>query len=83
MKYYEIVTIKNGDEYPEYEGLDLETALEAKAEALRYFEEGLTEHDKKNRSIECRVYDLPDDTDFSDKMEVADAICNCVGYNNF
>lgn len=83
MKYFEIVTITATQEFTEWEGFDFATALREKEKALDYFGRGLTEHDRKDRSIECRVYTIPEDTDLSDKMEIADAICNCAGYDIF
>ena len=82
MKFYQIVTIKGNDEFTEWEGFDLETALEEKAKALNAFE-CLTAYDKKNSTLECRVYNLPDNTDISDRDALIDAIVESAGYNNF
>lgn len=88
MKFYEIcdVDVKNNGEYGDelliWEGFNLEEALSKKAEALNDFDRK-SNRDKQHSTIECRVYELPNDTDIEDEDELINAICDCGGYNEF
>ena len=70
MKYYTTITSNQNDEWTEYEGIDVNEALRAYERVKPY-----TSYD-----IEIRVYELPDDTNISDRDELVDAICECDGY---
>ena len=82
MKYYQIVIIRGNDEFTEWEGANYETACKMKEKALNAYD-SLTAYDQKDSTLECRVYDLPDDIDINDEDAVFDAICDCIGYDNF
>lgn len=81
MKYYQIGTTSNGDEYVSYEGASLEEAKKA-LEDERYAFENLHPYDKKRTEVWGRVYDLPDDVNLNDEDELINAICDCLGYND-
>lgn len=83
MLYYEIVTIKNGDEFTEFEGIDRDAAIEAKEKTLHNFNKYLTDAEKTRQSVECRVYNIPDETDISDPFEISNALNMCCGYDLF
>lgn len=83
MKYYEIVDVKkDGEEFTEWKGFDLEEALIEKEDALINWERS-SDYNRKRSTIECRVYDLPEDTDINDEDAVFDAVSDCIGYDNF
>lgn len=81
MKYFQVGTTSNGDEYVSYEGTSLEEAKKA-LEDERYAFENLHSRDKKYTEVWGRVYDLPDDVNLNDEDELINAICDCLGYND-
>lgn len=81
MKYYQVGTTSNGDEFVSYEGTSLEESKKA-LEDERYAFENLHPSDKKHTVVWGKVYDLPDDTDLNDEDELINAICECTGYDD-
>ena len=45
--------------------------------------EKLTDYDKKQTEIECRVYSIDDDVDINDIDELTNALVECTGYDLF
>lgn len=82
MKLYQVVTTSKADEFEDYLGTDLNEANEAKKRALTAYE-NLSSHDKAQSEVECRVYDIDDSTDTSDRDELINAMIDCCGYNIF
>lgn len=82
MKMYQVVTIVRNDEFEDYRGNSYEEALKAKHKALFDYEHS-SPNDKKYQSVECRVYDIPDDTDIFDNDSVINAMVDCIGYDLF
>lgn len=85
MKYYEIVEVDTvtTESWGIWEGTDEAEALKQKEKALFDFDYYHTKGEKSHRTLEFRVYEIPDDTDLTDKMEVAEALCECGGYDDF
>lgn len=82
MKLFEVTTIRGCDEFQTYLGVDYSEALTAKKQALTAFE-ALDDYDKRQNEVECRVYEIDDDTNITDYDALIDAIVECVGYNPF
>lgn len=76
MKVYQVTSIANNsyaDEYDEYLGFDFEKFIEVAQDAKSSVQDGY--------KLECRIYDIPDDTDIEDENELTDAMCDCQGYD--
>lgn len=73
MKFYQIVEVdtQTCEGWDIWEGFDFDEALKAKEKAISDFEYYHTPREKKVRVLEFRLYDIPDDTDIDDKMELA------------
>lgn len=84
-KYYQIVTVntRTNEEWLDWEGADFEEAIVQKQKATSDFDHYLTEREKKERIIECRLYNFPDDVDFDDKDSIVNAICDATGFDEF
>lgn len=88
MKIYEVTTVnlmtngELGDEYQSYLGFDFDSALTAKSKALDDYDR-LSDYDKKRCIVECRVYNVPDDVNVNDEDDITEAICECIGYDEF
>lgn len=83
MKIYAVTTIKNGDEYAEYLGADLNEALKAYDDAKTNYDVYLTSSEKTNAEVEARVYEIADNVDIEDTDELTNAIIDCCGYDEF
>lgn len=83
MKYYQIVEIDNQtmEGWNVWEGFDYNEALKAKEKALSDFDHYHTPREKSHRVLEFRLYEIPDDTDIEDEMELAEATLG--DYDNF
>ena len=73
MKYYQIVEIDTEtlECWDIWEGFDFDEALKAKEKAFSDFLYYHTPREAKRRELEFRVYNIPDDTDIDDPMELA------------
>lgn len=86
MKIYEVTQGKyqkdgsnpygRGEEWPSYLGNDFEEAKKALVEEL-------SSGSDKDYYIEGRIYEIEDGVDVDDKDELADAICDCCGFDTF
>lgn len=81
MKLYQVVSIKKTDEFEYYLGTDFHEVQEAMVKSLKDYE-SLSLHDKAQTELECRVYDIDDSTDTSDRDELVNAMIDCCGYHN-
>lgn len=82
MKLYQVVAIKGCDEFLSYCGTEYSRALEFKKQEMNAYEK-LTDFDKKQTEIECRVYSIDDDVDINDIDELTNALIECTGYDLF
>ena len=77
MKIYNVVAIKNGDEFSEYLGGKIEDAINNSVKAWNV----LSDFDKKHQTIECREFTVSDDVDTTDESAMFDAICEVGDYD--
>ena len=77
MKLYNVVAIKNGDEFSEYLGGKIEDAISNSVKAWNR----LSDFDKKHQTIECREFTVCDDVDTTDESAMFDAICEVGDYD--
>lgn len=82
MKVYQVVTIKGCDEYLSFIGTDYSRAVEFKEKEMTAFK-NLSDFDKKQTEIECRVYSIDDNVDINDIDELTNALVECTGYDMF
>ena len=77
MKLYNVVAIKNGDEFSEYLGSKIEDAISNSVKAWNR----LSDSDKKHQTIECTEFTVSDDVDTTDESAMFDAICESGDYD--
>lgn len=85
--YFEIGMVEirtngeEGDEFTSYEGFNREEAFQSYLnEELDY--EKLTKYDQKRYRVFGKVWKLPEDINTTDKDEIVNAICDCIGYDD-
>lgn len=87
MKYYQIVEVdtQTNEEWEMWHGTHcIDAVLTNEKEIAKInFDKYHTSKEKSHRTLEFRVYEIPDDTDLTDKMEIAEALCECGGYDDF